>query len=182
MQRQIFLVGFVFGAVLAAGAAPDPPARPAPIRLFLSESQAGAMQVQQYCAVVFTDRRFHYERASIHHGKDVDRKVYEGEFSEADWNALVGILDGKEFRDLNVPREVPPLIMQDSHVYTISVARDAHFQNMEFLDKRSLKPYEAQMKPLLEWWKSFRSRRLPESKTPADAHCSPDSEHAVFSQ
>ena len=167
---------------LAAGFAQEPPAKAAPIRFLLSESQAGATQVQQYCTVVFADRRFHYERASIHHGKDVDRKVYEGEFSEADWNALGGVLDGAGFRSLNVPREVAPLVMQDSHVYTISVAREAHFQNVEFLDKKSLKPYEAQVKPLLEWWKSFRGRRMSESKVPADTHCLPDSAHTVFSQ
>lgn len=148
----------------------------------LSEVQAGAMQAQQYCTVVFADHRFHYERASLHHGKDMERKIYEGEFSEADWNALSGILENKEFRDLNVPREVAPLVMQDSHVYTISVARDAHFQNMEFLNNKSRKPYESRLKPLLEWWKSFRGGHLPESKAPPDANCSLDSEHAVFSQ
>ena len=181
MLRKVLIVVNVLGAVLAC-AAPDPPAKASPIRLFLSESQAGATQVQQYCAVVFADRRFHYERASIHHGKDVDRKVYEGEFSEADWNALGGVLDASDFRALNVPREVAPLVMQDSHVYTISVAREAHFQNMEFLDEKSLRPYEAQVKPLLEWWKSFRGHRMSQSRVPADAHCLPDNIHTVFSQ
>ncbi len=182
MQRQISTVCFALGMMLAASAASDPRAGSASVRLLLSEVQPGLTQVQQYCTVVFADRRFHYERASLHHGKDIDRKVYEGEFSEADWNALGEILDESAFRKLNVPREVEPPIVQDSHVYTISIARDAHFQNMEFLDKKSLKPYQAQVKPLLEWWKSFRGRRLVESKTPADAHCSLNSEHTVFSQ
>ena len=181
MQRRILFFCFVLGMVLAASAESNPSAKPAAVRLMLSEVQAGAMQAQQYCTLVFADRRFHYERASLHHGKDLDRKVYEGEFSEADWNALSGILENKEFRELNVPREVPPLVMQDSHVYTISVARDTKFQNMEFLDNKSRKPYESRLNPLLKWWKSFRGH-LTESKAPPDARCALDSTHAVFSQ
>ncbi len=91
-------------------------------------------------------------------------------------------LDGKEFRDLKVPRTVPPLVMQDTHPYTISVARDKNFQNMEFLDAKSLKPYEPQVKPLLQWWKSFRGHRSPESSLPPDPKCALDNTHAIFSQ
>jgi hypothetical protein len=168
--------------VLAAGAESNPTAKPASVRLVLSEVQAGAMQAQQYCTLVFADRHFHHERASLHHGKDLERKVYEGEFSESDWNELAKILDSKEFRGLNVPREVAPLVMQDSHVYIISVARENNFQNMEFLDNKSRKPYDLQLKPLLVWWKSFRGGHKAESKTAPDTRCSLDSEHTVFSQ
>ena len=182
MRRQILSVWFTLTMMLGATAASDLPNRSASVRLLLSEVQPGAMQVQQYCTVVFADRRFHYERASIHNGKDMERKVYEGEFSDSDWNTLGEILDNTAFREVNVPREVAPAITQDAHVYTISVARNAHFQNMEFLDKKSLKPYQTQVKPLLDWWKSFRGRRLVESKVPVDAHCSLNSEHTVFSQ
>ena len=182
MQGRILFVCFVLGVVLAASAESNPPAKPASVRLMLSEVQAGAMQAQQYCTVVFADRHFHYERASLHHGKDLERRIYEGELSESDWSALAGILDSKELRELNVPRGVAPLVMQDSHVYTISVARDTNFQNMEFLDNKSRKPYESQLKPLLEWWKSFRGGHKAESKAAPDARCSLDSEHTVFSQ
>jgi len=182
MQGRILFVCFVLGVVLAASAESNRPAKPASVRLMLSEVQAGATQAQQYCTLVFADRHFHYERASLHHGKDLERKIYEGEFSESDWNALAGILDSKDFRKLNVPRGVAPLIMQDSHVYTISVARDTNFQNMEFLDNKSRKPYEPQLKPLLVWWKSFRGGHMAESKATPDVRCSLDSEHTVFSQ
>ena len=182
MQGRILFGCFVLGVALMASAESNPPAKPGSVRLILSEVQAGAMQAQQYCTLVFADRHFHYERASLHHGKDLERRIYEGEFSEPDWNVLTGILDSKDFRDLNVPRGVAPLIMQDSHVYTISVARDKHFQNMEFLDNRSRKPYESQLKPLLGWWKSFRGGHRVESKAAPDTRCSLDSEHTVFSQ
>ena len=182
MQGQLLFVCFLLGTVLAARAESNPPVTPPSVLLMLSEVQAGAMQAQQYCTLVFADRHFHYERASLHHGKDLDRRIYEGGISESDWSTLAGILDSKDFRELNVPRGVAPLIMQDSHVYTISVARDTKFQNMEFLDNKSRKPYESQLKPLLEWWKSFRSGRKAESKAAPDARCSLDNEHTVFSQ
>ena len=102
--------------------------------------------------LVFDDRHFHYEKANRHLGKDLERKVYEGQLSDADWATLTGILDTKEFRELNVPPSTPPLVVQESHPYTISVAREDRFQNMEFLTKESLKPYEGQIRPLLKWW------------------------------
>ena len=152
------------------------------VRLLLSEVEEGTMASNQYCAVVFSNRSFHYEKSSRRLGKDKDRKVYEGELSQADWDALVGILDSKDFRELNVPQTVPPLVIEDAHTFTISVARGSKFQNMEFLDKRSRKPYESQLKPLLQWWKSFRSGRRVESNAPPDEKCSLDNTHPVFSQ
>ena len=140
------------------------------------------MASEQYCTLVFADRHFHSEKASRKMGKDRDRKVYEGQLSEADWDALGGILENKEFRGLVVPQGMTPLIIQDAHTVTISVARDATFQNMEFLDNKSRKPYEAQLKPLLGWWKTLRGGHLPESKVAPDPKCSLDSTHAVFSQ
>src|SRR5260370_1537018 len=157
-----FLLGLGRARATGSGQAPSTPA----VGLLLSEVRAGSVSADQYCALVYTDHRFHSEKASRHHGKDTDRKVYEGELSEAEWNALGGILDSKEFRELKVPGTVPPLVMQDTHPYTISVARDKNFQNMEFLDSKSLKPYEPQVKPLLQWWKSLRGRHLSEPTPP----------------
>ena len=102
--------------------------------------------------------------------------------SDADWNALGAIIDSKEFRELKVPPTVPPLVMQDTHPYTISIARDKNFQNMEFLDQKSLKPYEAQVKPLLQWWKAFRGKNTTMSAASPDAHCQLDRSHSVFAQ
>jgi hypothetical protein len=182
MQRPVRLLVFLLGVVLATTAvSAQAPKNPA-IWLFLNEVQPGSMSTEQYCTLVFADHHFHTEKATLHHGKDSDRKVYEGELSETDWNGLNGILDSKEFREIKVPPTVAPLVMQDSHPYDISVAREGNFQNMEFLDGKSLKPYEPQIKPLLQWWKSFRGRHLPESKAPASDRCSLDNAHAVVSQ
>jgi hypothetical protein len=137
---------------------------------------------EQYCTLVFEDHHFHYEKASRKIEQDRDRKIYEGELSQADWDALTGILDRKEFRQLNVPQGVPPLIIEDAHTFTISVARGSKFQNMEFLDNKSRKPFDSQLKPLLQWWKSVRHERMVESKALSDARCGLDSTHAVFSQ
>jgi hypothetical protein len=177
---RFFSILLGLGLATTAGSGQGP-AKPA-IRLLLSEVMPGALSADQYCTLVFTDHHFHSEKASRHHGKDTDRKVYEGELSEAEWNALGGILDSKEFRELKVPQSVPPLVMQDTHPYNISVARDGSYQNMEFLDGKGLKPYEPQIKPLLQWWKSLRGRRISESNSPANESCSLDSTHAVFSQ
>ena len=178
MRFFSILLGLGLATAASSGQSPAPPA----IRLLLSEVQPGSLSADQYCTLVFTDRHFHSEKASLHHGKDTDRKIYEGELSEAEWNALDGILDSKEFRELKIPQSVPPLVMQDTHPYTISVVRDGKYQNMEFLDSKSLKPYEPQIKPLLQWWKSLRGRRLLESNAPAHEKCSLNSTHAIFSQ
>ena len=173
---------FLLALGLTATAGFSQQTTPAPLRVFLNEVQPGAMSAPQYCTLVFNDHRFHSEKADIKHGRDANRKVYEGQLSDADWNALLAIIDGKGFRDLKVPQTVPPLVMQDTHPYTISVARDKEFQNMEFLDNKSLKPYETQVKPLLQWWKSFRGQRTPESRSSPDARCALDNTHAIFSQ
>jgi hypothetical protein len=140
------------------------------------------MSAPQYCLLVFDDHRFHAEKADLKQGQAVDRKVYEGQFSDKDWKELVGIIDSQGFRDLKVAPSVPPLVMQDTHPYTISVARGNAFQNMEFMDPKSLKPYESQIRPLLQWWKGVRSQRISESKAPPDRQCALDSSHAVFAQ
>lgn len=182
MQRRMTLLGLLLGVGLAAIASSNQPASQAAVRLVLSEVQPGSMSSDQSCTLVFADRRFHHEKASRQHGRELARKIYEGELSEGEWGALDAILDSREFRALNVPRTVAPLVMSDSHVYTISVAREGKFQNMEFLDNKSRKPYESQLKPLLQWWKSFRGRRMSESNAPPDARCSLDSSHGIFSQ
>lgn len=172
------LLGLGLATTAGSGQAPVKPT----IRLLLSEVMPGAMSVEQYCTLVFTDHRFHSEKAIRHHGKDTDRKVYEGELSEAEWNSLGGILDNKEFRELKVPQSVPPLVMQDTHPYTMSVARDRSYQNMEFLDSKNMKPYEPQVKPLLQWWKSLRGQHIAESNAPVNNRCVLDSTHAIIAQ
>jgi hypothetical protein len=62
------------------------------------------------------------------------------------------------------------------------VARDNKYQNMEFLDKKSRKPYESQLKPLLSWWKTLRGGHMVESKAEPNPQCSLDSTHPIFSQ
>ena len=181
MRRPVTILFVVLGIGLAANAGSNEPAKGADLRLLLSEVQPGTMATEQYCTLVFADRHFHAEKANRKMGEDRDRKVYEGQLSETDWNALEGILDRKQFRELSVPATLPPLVIEDSHPYTISVARGNKFQNMEFLSNKSLKPYQSQVKPLLEWWKSFRGR-MSESNAPTDSRCELDKTHAVITQ
>jgi hypothetical protein len=179
MIRPItFLLVLGFAAAAGSGQAPAK----ASLKIFINEVQPGVMSAPQYCTLVFADHSFHSEKADIKQGRDTDRKVYEGQLSDSDWNALLAVIDSQSFRDLKVPQTIPPLVMQDTHPYTISVARDKNFQNMEFLDNKSLKPYEAQVKPLLQWWKSLRGQRTPVSSASPDTRCALDSAHAVFSQ
>lgn len=164
----------------AFAAANDDTAKKPSLRLLLSEVQAGAMASEQYCALVFDDHTFHYERASLKLGKDRARHVYEGEVVRADWDELTGVLDGSQFRDLNVAPTAPPVIVEDAHTFTISVGRGSQFQNMEFFDNSSRKPYESQLKPLMHWWKVFRGSRMQESKAQPDSRCSLDNSQAVY--
>jgi hypothetical protein len=181
-RHSAILCGVLGIGIAAAVAGQTDVAKGAVVRLQLNEVQPGSMASEQYCTVVFADRHFHSEKASRSRGKDTDRKVYEGELSEADWNALGGIIDSEGFRSLNVSQGVPSLVIQDAHTITISVARGARFQNMEFLDNKSRKPYESQLKPLLRWWKSLRGEHVAESKAAPDARCSLDNSNAIFSQ
>jgi len=170
MMTPCMALCVLLGMSLTAGAGANEARGPA-LRLVLFEDQPGAMADQQYCMLVFTDRHFHAEKAVRHLGKDQERQFSEGVLPEIDWNTLDGILDSEEFRKLNVPANVAPPVVQDAHAFIISVARDKTFQNMEFLDNKSRKPYESQVKPLLQWWKSVRSRRMVETGT-QDSRCS----------
>jgi hypothetical protein len=182
MIRLIITVCIVMGLglnLMAGGS--NESVSDASLRLLMSEVQPGTMSSEHYCMLVFSDRRFHAEKANRHLGKDRERAVYEGKLTEADWNALAEILDNKDFRSINVQPTVAPLIVEDAHSYAISVGRNAQFQNMEFLNNKSLKPYETQLKPLFAWWKSVRSRRMEKSEAPPDRKCALDSTHGVFS-
>lgn len=169
-----------FGLMFLLGAGES--SKAAALRLLFSEVQVGSLASEQYCALIFDDHHFHYEKASRKSGQDHDRRVYEGNLSQTDWDALNAILDNNELKDLNVPQEIPPVFVPDSHPFTIGVSRGAKFQNMEFLTDNSRKPYQSQLKPLFRWWKSFRGSHMAESKAPSDARCSLDNSHAVFSQ
>ena len=151
-----------------------------PLRLLLSEVQSGALSSDHYCMLVFADRSFHAEKASRSAGKDRQRSVYEGTLSDADWNVLDGILESDGLRKLNVSPGYVPLAVQDAHFYAISVMREKGFQNMEFVNDPSRKPYDSQLKPLFHWWKSVRTRRMASSEATADHRCALDSSHGVF--
>jgi hypothetical protein len=180
MIRIISILCIVIALSLTATAGSNESMTDASLRLLLSEVQPGTMVSQQYCLLVFADRRFHAEKANRHLGKDNDRTVYEGQLSDSDWKVLGEILDSKDFRSINVRPTVTPLVVENAHSYAISVARDKQFQNMEFLDNKSRKPYESQVKPLLEWWKGVRSRRMEKSEAPANAKCALDNSHGIF--
>ncbi len=181
MMRLMTVLYLVLGIGLAVSVGQSASAKDTPLRFMMTESKPGTMSTMQYCLLVFTDHAFHAETANRKTGKDRDRRVYEGQLSEADWNALGGILDTKDFRELKVPRSEPPLMIENLHPYTISVARKNGFQNMEFLNDDGLKPYGRQVKPLLEWWKSQRSAHMVQSEAPPDSRCVPDSNKGLFS-
>ena len=151
------------------------------LRLMLSEVQPGAMSSEHDCMLVFDNRTFHAEKASRHVGRDQDRKVFEGNLSDADWNALDGILESDGFRKLNVPPGYVPLVVQNVHPFTISVQRGNGYQNLDFVDENSRKPYDSQLKPLFQWWKSVRGRRMTVSEAAADSRCKLDSSRGVVS-
>lgn len=151
------------------------------LRLMLSEVQPGSMSSQHNCMLVFDDHSFHAEKASRHVGRDQERKVFEGKLSDADWSALDGVLEGDGIRKLNVPPGYVPLAIQNAHFFTISIRRDKGFQNMEFTDDNSRKPYDSQLKPLFQWWKSVRGARMTASEAPADSRCKLDNSNAVVS-
>jgi hypothetical protein len=174
----VFALGLGFTAAVSFAQTPDTK----PFQLLLSEVKPGGLATDHRCTVLYSDHAFHHEVASLHHGRELDRKVYEGRLSESDWNQITAILDRKDFRDLNVPKPMAKIVMTDSHIYTISVARGAQVQNMEFLNTKSMKPYESELDPLLDWWKSFSHRSMTKSQAAPSSLCALNNEGAVFSQ
>jgi hypothetical protein len=175
-----FLVSVGFVAVAAAASAQN--AGQVPFRLLLSEVKPGGMTTGQRCVLIFPDQHFHFESATNKRGHDLSRKIYEGELPDAEWGHLSEILDRKEFRELAVMRLATSPVVEDLHLIAISVWRDGKYQNMEFLDNRGRAPYDATLKPLLQWWKSFLGKKMTESKEPANKHCALEgaSGEAVF--
>jgi len=165
---------------LAMSANSIEPAKESALRLVISEVQVGQTASEQYCMLVFDDHNFHAEKANRARGKDRERKVYQGRLLDAEWNALNSILDAKQFREQHVPTNKTTLVVQDLHPYTISVARQDGFQNMEFLNKDSLKPYESTVRPLLAWWKSTRNLHTVETNAAADSRCSLSDVNGIF--
>lgn len=142
-----------------------------PFRLLISEVQPGSLAEEQRCTLIFPDHRFHHEVAARKRGRDITRKVYEGMLSTAEWDTVSEALERKDFRDLSVPATVAPLVMQDLHMYTIIVARDGNYQNMEFLNDKSRKAYDFQLRPLLQWWKAFCAFRRQASEASPNSRC-----------
>jgi len=179
--RGHLILGILLGAALSGNGEAQEAKKEEPLRLLLSEVQPGSMSSEQYCMLVFDDHRFHAEKAIRSNGKDRERKIYEGNLSDADWSALDGILENDGLRKLNVKPGYVPLAVQSVHPFAVSVRRGTEFQNLEFIDDSSRKPYDAQLKPLLQWWKSTRSRRMVEARAAVDSRCGLDSSHGVFS-
>ena len=46
---------------------------------------------------------------------------------------------------------------------------------------QTFKPYESELKPLLQWWRSSRNSRMAESNTEADSRCSLSDAGGIFS-
>jgi hypothetical protein len=170
MSRALeFLLSFALLALSGASSA-QTNTRPQ-LLLLISEAKPGIWITSQRCVLVFPDRHFHLERATNNRGRDVSRKIYEGELSNPEWDDLSKILNTNDFRELAVPRLASSPVIEDLHLIAISIWRDGKFQNMEFLDERSRSPYDATLKPLLRWWKYFSSRKLPESKESPNKQC-----------
>jgi hypothetical protein len=181
MTSPLTILSLVLGVGLVANAGSPERGKVAPLRILLSEVQPGALAGEHYCMLVFDDHHFHAETAHrISSGKERELRVYEGQLSDSDWNAITAMVDAKQFRELRVPPSAPALVVHDPHPYTISVARQSGFQNMEFLTKESLKPYESEIKPLLRWWKSWRGAPMRESEAPADSRCSLTDSNGIF--
>jgi hypothetical protein len=180
MTSSTIILSVLLGISLIGNAGSDQAATGNVLRFMMSEVQPSLAGSEQYCMLVFDDHHFHVEKAHRARGKDRERKVYEGRLSDADWDTLTAIIDSQQFRELHVPPSEPILVVHDSHPYSIGVARQQGFQNMEFLTKESLKPYQSEMKPLLRWWKSARDVRTLESGAPVDSRCSLSDAGAIF--
>ena len=173
MKPARLLLVLLFALACAAQDQPHP--------VFLArfaDMKFGVMASTQRCALIFADHTFHFEHADVHRGKDLKRKVYDGTFTPAEWDALMAVLDAKPLHDLNVPPQ-PTMVVEDLDLFSMNVWRGDYYQNLEFLDKNSRKPYQSTLKPVLHWWKSFVGRKMTEGAKPSP-HCANSQENMIF--
>lgn len=171
MRRSIAVLALLL-LLLPAAAQQKVPQKPGPPMLArISEVKPGALTADHRCVLILPDRRFHLERATRKRAKDLIRKVYEGEFSQAEWDQILAMLGDKDLKALSVPAARGVLVVEDMDLVTINIWRDPGYQTLEFLTKRDRAPYERTLKPLLGWWKDFARRGLSESKAPVDDSC-----------
>jgi hypothetical protein len=146
----------------------------------ISQIKPGSVTTDHRCVLILPDHRFHLERATRKRAKDLMRKVYEGEFSQAEWDQLMGVLAAPDLKALTVPSTRGVLVVEDMDLITIAIWRDPGYQSMEFLTKRDRAPYERTLKPLLEWWKGFAKQGLKESNAPVSPYCALSSNDMIF--
>ena len=179
MRKHLLAVALFCSCLFAFGSFDDPPTPR--LRVLISEIRPGKMSTEQRCLLVFEDHSFHHELAIRRQGRDLDRRVSDGKLSDPDWDTLTSIIDRDDFKSLKPPATVAPLVIQDLHAVTIDVSRGGSFQNLEFLTDKDRKPYDGQVKPLLQWWKSVMGGHAAASGTP-DKRCTLENTRAVIAQ
>jgi len=165
VNRALSIALLLLLVVAAAGAGDEK--KETAVVLRISQVKPWGLTTDHRCVLVLPDHRFHLERATRKRDKDLVRKVYEGEFTEPQWQQLTGILNLEDLKSLAVPSTRGVLVVEDMDLITINIWRGPGYQSMEFLTKRDRAPYERTLKPLLEWWKQIAKRDLQESKTAA---------------
>jgi hypothetical protein len=180
MTAPRYAVRFAIALLLLGSLSAQQPAAVPAYYFRLSEVKYGSMAAEQRCVVVAPDRKFHFEHANRKQGRDLTRKVYEGELSPAEWDAFLRMIEAKDFRELKVQPQMRSPIVENLDLVQISAWRDKGYQNLEFLDKKARAPYEATLKPVLAWWKEFSSRKLNASSAAASKYCAMESNDNVL--
>jgi hypothetical protein len=160
MRRAVTILVLLPLLLPAAAQQKDPQKQGPPLLARISEVKPGVLTADHRCVLILPKR-----------AKDLTRKVYEGEFSQAEWDQVLAILGDKDLKALSVPATRGVLVVEDMDLLTVNIWRDPGYQTLEFLTKRDRAPYERTLKPLLSWWKDFAKRGLSESNARVDDSC-----------
>ena len=126
------------------------------------------MGTNEMCVLIYLDGRYHAERTYRKQDEPTEKEVYEGSLSADDMQKLDHLLDAPELRALKSPLAPRRIMVDDLHLVQISIARQEGIQELRYETDAIRKHDDARLKPLLEWWKSLRSRYpapLQEGKT-----------------
>jgi hypothetical protein len=127
-----------------------------------------------FCVAVKQDGAFHMEREFSGYDAGSKIKVFEGKLEEQELEQVKNFVNTDDFRSIKNKPRTGMVRMNDSEMLTVSVLRDEARPQFFSLAGEDQKPYKNALKPLHEWLKSLKKRKLQEAKEVKPTNCNPE--------
>ncbi|HTT22142.1 MAG TPA: hypothetical protein VMG82_24655 [Candidatus Sulfotelmatobacter sp.] len=128
------------------------------------------------CVLVYPDGKYHMERnfrGMTNSASNTDTKVVLDTLPEADYKALRAVLDDGEFVAIKTGELSQDKMGKEMDTLLVSVPREHEVQNIAFNNADERKPFEKDLKPLLNFLKNLQKRKAPVAKTEKSNNCEP---------